>query len=97
MILGKNNPVSPSYQPVSLRQSKLKSEQNKQQIKTTNSPAAVPAAVCPSPPNIMPSVHGPRVHRRSSVSPNVVSRSASTLSQVRCGTGRTRYAHGVYV
>ena len=33
-----------------------------------------------------PSVHGPRVHRRSAVSLAVASRSASTLSQVRPGT-----------
>ena len=51
------------------------------------------AAVCPAAPNTMPSIHGPRVRRRSSASLEVVSRSASSVhvrahTQVRPGRSR---------
>ena len=38
------------------------------------------AAVCPAAPNTMPSIHGPRVRRRSSASLEVISRSASACA-----------------
>ena len=90
MVLGKNNPIS-SYQPSSLGHPvKVKTERTEQKLRygTLLATGRVPPCAYPAPPGL-------RVRRRSAVSPNVVSRSASTLSQVRPGTGRTRHAHDV--
>ena len=51
-----------------------------------------PADVCPAPPSYIPSVHGPRVRRRSAASPAVVSRAASTRARTQVRPGRSRGA-----